>query len=75
MPSDQMLRDAQLPPHVADLVLEQPLQGLAELQLHAFRKATHVVVALYYLAGDVAALDAVGIYGALGQPLDVVQPG
>ena len=57
--------------HATHLILEQPLQRFAELQLHIFGKSAHVVVALDGHAGDAQALDAVGIYGALCQPFRI----
>ena len=71
MAGDEMLGHAHLTAHAAHLVLEQPLQGLAELQVHLLGQSAHVVVALDHLARDVERLDAVGIDGALGQPLGV----
>ena len=66
-----MLRHAHLTAHAAHLVLEQPLQGFAELKVHLLWQSAHVVVALNHLARDVERLDAIGIDGALGQPLGV----
>ena len=71
MAGDEMLRHAHLTAHAAHLVLKQPLQGLAELQVHLLGQSAHVVVALDYLARNVERLDAIGIDGALGQPLGV----
>ena len=71
MPGDEMLGHAQLTAHAAHLVLEEPLQGLAELQVHLLGQTAHVVMALDHLARDVQTLYAVGIDGALGKPAGI----
>ena len=68
---NQAVGHFKLTAHTAHLVLKEPLQRLAQLQVHFFRQTAHIVVALDHLAGDVQALDAVGIYGALRQPFSV----
>ena len=47
--------------HTAHLVLEEPLERLAQLEFHVFGQAAHVVVALDDFARDVEAFDAVGV--------------
>ena len=69
MTGDEMLGHTQLAAHTAHLVLEQPLQRLAELQMHLLGQSTHIVVALDDLAGNIETLDTVGIDGSLSQPL------
>ena len=65
---DQILRQAQLPAQLADLVLEQHPQGLDDLlEVHVVRQAAHVVVALDDGGIAGAGLDHVGIDGALDQ--------
>ena len=71
MARDEMLGHTQLTPHTAHLVFEQPLQGLAQLQVHLLGQAAHIVVALDNLARNVERLDTVGIDGTLGQPLGI----
>ena len=51
------------------LILEQPLQWLAQLKIHLLRKTTYIVMALDHLTGNVQALDAVWIDGTLSKPL------
>ena len=66
-----MFGHAHLTTYATYLVLEQPLQGLAQLQVHLLRQSTHVVVTLDDLTRDVERLNAVGIDGALGQPFSI----
>ena len=54
--------------HHADLVLIQELQGLHQFKLQILRQTAHVVVGLHR-----AALQNVGVNGALGQKLNAVQ--
>ena len=63
-------RNAQGAAHAANLVLEEHPKGLHHLQVHLFRQAAHIVVALD-LGGysfDAGALDHIRINGSLGQP-------
>ena len=69
MASDEVFGDAELSAHAAHLVLEEPLQRLAQLEVHLLGQSAHVVMALDDLARDVEALDAVGVDGALGKPV------
>ena len=55
----------------AHFVLEEPTERFAELQVHFLGQSADVVVALDDLARDVERLDAVGVDGALRQPLDI----
>ena len=71
MAGDEMLRHTELTPHTTHLVLEQPLQRLAELQAHLLRQSSHIVMALDDLARDVQRLDTVWIDGTLRQPLGI----
>ncbi len=71
MTGDEVLGHTQLAAHTAHLVLEEPLQGLAELQVHLLGQSADVVVALDDFAGDVKRLDAVRIDGALCQPTGI----
>ena len=75
MPADHFLRQAQLPAHLADLVLEQFAQRLDQREGQPLGQSPHVVMGL---DGDRGAapgrdrLDHVGIEGALHQEPDVV---
>lgn len=71
MAADECVGHAELAAYAAHLVLEEPAEGLAEPELHVGGQAAHVVVALDDFAGDVEALNAVGVDGALGQPAGV----
>ena len=68
---DEMFGHTHLATHTAHFVLEQPLEWFANLEVHLFGKTSHVVVTLDDLSGDVERLDAVGIDGALCQPLRI----
>ena len=70
MTGDEVLRHAQLAPHTAHLVLEEPLQRLAELQVHLLGQSAYIVMALDDLTSNVQTLNAVRIDGALSQPAD-----
>ena len=64
----QVLRQAQLPAQLTDLVLEQHPQGLDDLlEVHIVRQTAHVVVTLDDGGVAGAGLDHVGIDGALDQ--------
>ena len=69
MARDEVLGHTHRAAHAAHLVLEEPLQRLAELEVHLLGQAADVVVALDDLARDVETLDAVGIDRALSEPL------
>ena len=71
MTRNEMFGHTELTAHTAYLVLEQPLQRFAELQVHLLGKSADIMVALDDLARDVERLDAVGIDGALSQPLGI----
>ena len=71
MAGNQVLGHAHRTPYAAHLVLEQPFQRLAELQVHLLGQTAHVVVALDNLARDVQRLDTVGVDSALRQPFRV----
>ena len=49
---DKTLGHLQLITHAANLILEEPFQRFAELELHVLWQATNVVVALYGHARD-----------------------
>ena len=68
---DEVFGHLQLTAYATHFVLEQPLQGFAELEVHLLGQTAHVVVALDDLARDVERLDAVGIDGALSEPFGV----
>ena len=72
MACDEMLGHTQLASHAAHLVLEEPLEGLAQRQVHLLGQTTHIVVALDYLACYVERLDAVRVDGALSEPLGIL---
>ena len=67
--ADNGLGQAQLPAHLAALVLEQLSERLHQLKLHLLWQAAHIVVALDHRAGalEAHALDDVRVQGALGQ--------
>src|SRR3546814_16300886 len=72
MAANQTLRQAELAPERAHLVLEQLAQRLDQLHLHARRQAAHVVVRLdgdAGAAGEGDRLDDVGIERALRQEI------
>ena len=62
-----LLGQAQLGAHLADLVLEQVAQRLHQLERHVLGQAAHVVVALDVRRRLRAALDHVGVERALHQ--------
>lgn len=66
-----MFGHSQFASHAADFVLEQPLQRLAQTEVHLLGQTAHIVMALDGLARNVQALDAVGINGALRQPAGI----
>ena len=68
MASDEMFGHAELTSHTTHLVLKEPLQRFAELQMHLLWQSAHVMMALDNLSGDVKTLYAVGIDGALCEP-------
>ena len=70
---DHRLRQAQLQPDRADLVLEQVAQRLDELEAQVGRQPADVVMGLDLLGGlrlGRGALDDVGVERALGQEVD-----
>ena len=69
MASNQVLWHTHRATYSAHLILEQPLQWLAQLEVHLLRESTDIVMALNHLTRDVQALDAVRIDGTLGKPL------
>ncbi|KAF5038565.1 hypothetical protein DSECCO2_552940 [anaerobic digester metagenome] len=73
MAPDDEVRQAQLARHLAHFVLEQFAQRLDELQVHLFRQAAHVVVALDDGGRALVRhrLDDVGVQGALRQEVHV----
>ena len=66
-----MFGHSQFASYAAYFVLEQPLQRLAQTEVHLLGQTAHVVMALDGLARNVQALDAVGINGALCQPAGI----
>jgi len=73
---DHVVRQAQFQAQTADFVLEQLAQWFDQLEVHFIRQATHVVVGLDHVglaALGASRLDHVGVDGALGEVLDVVQ--
>ena len=76
MAPDEVLRQPQLAPQRAHLVLEQLAQRLDQLQVHALGQAADVVVRLdgdRRPAGERHALDHVGVERALGQELGAAE--
>ena len=71
MALDKPFRHLQLVAHTAHLVLEEPLQGLAKLQVHLLGQSAHVVMALDDHARNAETLNAVWIDSALSQPLGI----
>ena len=71
MALDEPFGHAELVAHAAHLVFEEPLQRLAQLQVHVLGQSANVVVALYHHARDAEALYPVGVDGALGEPLGI----
>ncbi len=70
---DQVLRQAQLPAQLTDLVLEQHPQGLDDLlEIHIVGKAAHVVVALDDSGIAGAGFDHIRIDRALNQVIDTL---
>ena len=63
---NQMLGHLQLVAHTAHLVLEQPPQRFAQLQLHILWQTAYIVVALDGHSGYAQALYAVWVDGSLG---------
>ncbi len=73
---DHVVGQAQFQADLAHFVLEQFAQGLDQLELHVFRQAAYIVVALDHvgLAGLAGGgFDHVRVDGALGQPVGVFQ--
>ena len=73
---DHLLRQAQLQPDGANLVLEQVPQRLDELELQVRRQAADVVMGLDLLRGlrlGRGALDDVRVERALGQEVDLAR--
>ena len=68
MTRNEMLRHSHRASYAAHLVLEQPFQRFAELQMHFLWQSAHVVVALDNLSCNVETLDAVRIDSALCEP-------
>ena len=69
MTGNQVLRHTHRATYSTNLILEQPLQWLAQLKVHLLRKTTYIVMALDYLTSDVQTLDTVWIDSTLSQPL------
>lgn len=70
---DHVVRQAQLRGHVADLVLEDVPQRLDQVEVHVLRQPADVVVGLDLGGVAGAALDDVGIKGALHQEAGAFQ--
>ena len=71
MTGDEVFGHAELATDTTNLVLEEPLQRLAELQVHLLRQSADIVMALDDLTRDVERLDAVGVDGTLCQPTGI----
>ena len=71
---DDVLGQAELLAHGADLVLEEVPQRLDELERHVVGKAAHVVVRLDHRVVATPRLDDVGIEGALHQEAGPASP-
>ena len=71
MTVDEVLGHTQLTAYTANLVLEEPFQRFAELQMHLLGQTAHVMVALDDLTRDVQRLDAVGIDSTLSEPTGI----
>ena len=83
MAPHDFLGQTEIAAHLANLVFEQPAQGLHQLELEIFRQPTHVVVALdlhrnpltgFGIDARAGALDHIGIQGALGQVIEGSKP-
>ena len=71
MPVYQHVFHSELLPYSSYFVLEEEAQRLAELEVHFFGQPAYVMVAFYYGSGYRERFYAVGVYGALCQPLGV----
>ena len=61
----------ELSTHAAHFIFKEPLQRFAQFEVHFLGQSAHIVVAFNHLSGNVEALDAVGIDGALRQPFGI----
>lgn len=71
MTANEMLRNTQAAAYGTDLILEQPLERLAELESHLLGQTAHIVMALDGLTGNVQALNTIRVYGTLRQPFGI----
>ena len=71
MTLDEALGHAKLVAYAAYFVLKQPLQRLAELQMHLLRQSANVVMALDNHTCYAQTFNAVGIDCALCKPLGI----
>ena len=69
MTGNQVLRHTHRATYSTNLVLEQPLQRLAQLEIHLLRKTTYIMMTLDHLTRDIQTLDTVWIDSTLSQPL------
>ena len=76
MTCDQMLRHTHRAAYTTHLVLEQPLQWLAELKVHFLGQTSHIMMTLDNLASNIETFNTVRINSALSKPtyLTIVRP-
>ena len=72
MACDKVLGHAQLTANATYLVLEKPLERLAERQMHLLGQSTHVVVRLDDLTRNIERFNTVWIDGTLCKPLGIL---
>ena len=71
MTANKMLRNTQTATDGTNLILEEPLERLAEFESHLLGQTAHVVMALDGLTGNVQTLNAVRIDCTLRQPFGI----
>ena len=73
MTPQQLCRQPEMLAHLTHLILEQPLEGLHQFQVHLLRQSTDVMVRLDHRrrSRNRDRFDPVGIQGALSQHIDV----
>ncbi len=73
MTANELVLNAQLTTHTANLVFEKAAQGFNQLELHIVGQTANIMVGLDGLRGalDRAGLNDIGVDGALSQPLGI----
>ena len=73
MTSDKFLLDTERTADPADLILEKHTERLHNLQVHLFRKTTHIMMGLDLRSDtrNAGRLDHIRIDGTLGKPLGI----